>query len=260
MKIAISGKGGVGKTTLSAGLINAYAITGYKILAVDADSDGNLAEAIGLPQELIQNITPIIRMKELIYERTGMAKDTDGFFKLNPKVDDLLDRFGVMFNNIRFLAIGGIDRGASGCMCPANTLLKSLMQYILMNNRYDMVILDMEAGIEHMGRATACFVDAFIVVVEPGQRSIQTAKNIQILAKDIGVNNIMIVANKVRNDKDNEIIVNSLPDTKMLGYISYNEELIDMDLMKKDDISKRFMDEIYMIKDALNEAIPGLAD
>lgn len=233
MRIAISGKGGTGKTTLSAALAGCYAVEGRRVLAVDADPDGNLANAIGISQDVAAQIVPVSKMKELIEERTGTSRDVSGFFKLNPSVVDLLDRFGILFNGIRFLSIGTVEKGAGGCMCPANVLLRNLIQYLLLDKDDGVLIMDMDAGIEHLGRATVSCVNALIVVVEPGQRSVQTARSVERLARDIGIKNIFVVCNKIRSSHEYSILTNSLQGLKMLGYISYNEELIEQDLMGK---------------------------
>lgn len=237
MRIAVSGKGGTGKTTLSAALAGCYAIEGRKVLAIDADPDGNLANAIGISQDVAAQIIPVSSMKKLIEERTGTSKDVSGFFKLNPDVSDLLDRFGVLFNGIRFLSIGTVEKGAGGCMCPANVLLRNLIQYLLLDKDEEVaplasvLIMDMDAGIEHLGRATVRCVNALVVVVEPGQRSVQTARSVERLARDIGIKDIFVVCNKIRSSMEYSILTNSLQGLKILGYIPYNEELIEQDLM-----------------------------
>ncbi|MEK7274906.1 MAG: AAA family ATPase, partial [Candidatus Desantisbacteria bacterium] len=253
MKIAVSGKGGAGKTTLSAALAKCYAVDGARVLAVDADPDGNLASALGFPQELINKIVPISGMKRMIEERTGSSQNISGFFRLNPDVSDMLDRFGVIFNNIRFLSMGTIEKGAGGCMCPANVLLKNLMQHLLLDKDRDVLIMDMDAGIEHMGRATASCVDAFIVVVEPGQRSVQTAKSVERLARDMGIKNTFVVCNKIRSPHEYEVLVNSLHGLKILGNISYSSCLIEADLMSKGVLDNQgLIEETMRIKKVLN--------
>ncbi len=256
MRIAVSGKGGAGKTTLSAALSRCYAVDGMRVLAVDADPDGNLASALDFPQELLDKIIPISGMKRMIEEKTGREKDVSGFFRLNPDVSDLLDRFGVMFNNICFLSMGTIEKGAGGCMCSANVLLKNLMQHLLLDKdkNKDVLIMDMDAGIEHMGRATASCVDAFIVVVEPGQRSVQTAKSVEKLARDIGVKNTFVVCNKIRFPNEYEILASSLHGLKILGSIPYNNYLIEADLMGKGVLdNQKLIEETMRIKEELEK-------
>ncbi|MBF0225313.1 MAG: AAA family ATPase [Desulfobacterales bacterium] len=228
MKIAISGKGGVGKTTVSALLIRQLNDIGKHVLAIDADPDANLAAAIGIPNA--DKIIPISEMKELIYERTEAKQGTiGGFFKLNPKVDDLPDALSAKLGNIKLMRLGGIKKGGSGCICPESTLLKALVTHIVLS-RDEVVVMDMEAGIEHLGRGTARAVDKLIVVVEPGQRSIETAGHIKKLASEINLKNISIVGNKIRNKEDETFLLNRLSDFNFIGFIPFDNELISADL------------------------------
>jgi len=228
MKIAVSGKGGVGKTTFAALLIRFYNQQGKHVLAIDADPDANLAAAIGIADAA--KITPISEMKELIYERTEAKPGSiGGFFKLNPKVDDLPDALSVNFENIKMMRLGGVKKGGAGCICPESTLLKMLVTHIVLG-RDEVVVMDMEAGIEHLGRATAKAVDKLIVVVEPGRRSIETAGHIRNLAAEIGLTNIALIGNKIRNEKDQEFLLSHLQDFQFLGFIPYDDALIEADL------------------------------
>jgi len=228
MKIAVSGKGGVGKTTFAALLIRFYNQQGKHVLAIDADPDANLAAAIGIADAA--KITPISEMKELIYERTEAKPGSiGGFFKLNPKVDDLPDALSVNFENIKMMRLGGVKKGGAGCICPESTLLKMLVTHIVLG-RDEVVVMDMEAGIEHLGRATAKAVDKLIVVVEPGRRSIETAGHIRNLAAEIGLTNIALIGNKIRNEKDQEFLLSHLLDFQFLGFIPYDDALIEADL------------------------------
>jgi CO dehydrogenase maturation factor len=229
-KIAISGKGGVGKTTLSALLAHIYAAQNRSVIAIDADPAGGLAEALGLPPDLAAQVTPVAEMEDLIYERTGAKPGTfGGFFSLNPRVDDIPDRFSVTHRGIRFLRLGTIESGGSGCICPESAMLKALVTHLLLY-RDDMLILDMEAGVEHLGRATAQAVDAFLTVIEPGRRSVTTAGRVQELAGDIGIDRVYAVGNKVRGESDWAFIQANSP-VPVLGYLSANPELTEADLL-----------------------------
>lgn len=228
MKLAITGKGGVGKTTLAGLLARRYAALGRRVLAIDADPDANLASAIGISPERAAGITPIAKMKDLAKERTGASGGYGSLFILNPQVDDLPDRFVVEHEGVRLLLMGTVDHGGSGCVCPEHTLVKALMKHLLVE-RGDVVILDMEAGIEHLGRATAESVDLLIVVVEPGQRSVQTARQIEKLAADIGIHTIAYVASKVADDADRAFLQDALPAGRLLGTLSLNEAIRDAD-------------------------------
>jgi len=228
MKLAVSGKGGVGKTTFAALLIRSLSLQGKHVLAIDADPDANLASALGISGA--DKITPIAEMKDLIFERTGAKPGTiGGFFKLNPKVDDLPDSLSVKFDHIKLMRLGGVKKGGSGCICPESTLLKNLVMHIVLA-RDEVVVMDMEAGIEHLGRSTAKAVDRLIVVVEPGRRSIDTAVHIRQLASEIGLTQLALVGNKVRGEKDERFLRKNLPDFEFLGFIPYDEALVEADV------------------------------
>ena len=228
MKIAVSGKGGVGKTTFSALMIRTLNEMGKKVLAIDADPDANLAAALGI--EGAENITPIADMKDMIFERTGVQPGTiGGFFSLNPHVDDLPDALSVRKDNIKLMRLGSVKKGGSGCLCPESSLLKALVRHIVLA-RDEVVVMDMEAGIEHLGRATAKAVDKLIVVVEPGRRSIDTAGHIRKLAAEINLNRVWIVGNKIRSAKDEEFVREHLADFDILGFLPYADTLIEADL------------------------------
>lgn len=229
-KIAISGKGGVGKTTLAGMLARQYASEGVPVLAIDADPDANLASALGVSTERAATLLPIAEMKELIEERTGAKPGTQGaYFRLNPRVDDLPDKYALSHEGVRLMVMGTIDRGGGGCACPENVLLRTLMTHLLLQ-RKDTVILDMEAGVEHLGRGTSGNVDAMIVVVEPGQRSVQTAHHVARLAGDLGVKSVYVVGNKVRGDADRQFIARQAAPLPVLGYMSFNPAVVEADL------------------------------
>jgi CO dehydrogenase maturation factor len=253
MKIAITGKGGVGKTTFSSMLARSFADEGYRVVAVDADPDANLGLALGFPTEISESITPISEMKKLVSERTGAEAQSFGkMFKINPKVDDIPDLYCKEYNNVRLLTLGTVDSGGSGCVCPEHILLKRLCSHLILQNK-DVVIMDMEAGIEHLGRGTAQGVDAFIVVVEPGERSLQTYRKVKKLGKDIGVKKVFVVGNKIRNKSDEDFVTSNLQDGELLGFIYYNQEVIDSDRASKSpyDVSLDTKDHIVKIKNRL---------
>jgi CO dehydrogenase maturation factor len=229
LKIAVSGKGGVGKTTLSAFLVKWFSNHGKSVLAIDADPDANLGHGLGIKGA--SEIIPISKMKELVAERTDSVPGSfGGYFKLNPKVDDLPEKLAVPSgDHIRLMVMGGIKKGGTGCVCPESVLLKNLVQHLILR-RNEVVVMDMEAGIEHLGRGTSKAVDYLIVVIEPGRRSIETALRIKELAGDIGLTNVALVGNKVRGKKDREYLTGSLPDYRFLGFIPYDEEIIEADL------------------------------
>lgn len=256
MKIAISGKGGVGKTTIAAALARLYVDKGYKVLAVDADPDANLASALGLPEAEAGEITPLSAMKELVEERTGAKPGVFGnFFKLNPRVDDIPDKFSVESHGVKLIVMGAIERGGGGCICPESALLRNLMRHLLVE-RGEVVVMDMEAGIEHLARGTAEAVNALIVVVEPGQRSIQTARSIKKLAEDIGVKRTFLVGNKVRNKAEANYLRESLSDIPYLGSVSESARVRQADLDGKSpyEADGNFVAEVEKLRVELEKA------
>jgi len=254
MKIAVTGKGGVGKTTLSSVLARLYAEDGRPVLTADADPDANLGLALGFTEEELEKLQPLSEMSALIAERTGSGPDNMGkVFKLNPKVDDIPDKFSIEKNGVKLLIMGTVDTGGSGCVCPEHVLLKRVVSNLIMG-RDEVIILDMEAGLEHLGRGTTDFVDRFIVVIEPGARSVQTYKKIKQLAADLGIHKVSVVANKVRNDEDREYLKARIPEDDLLGFISYNEDVIGADRQgcSPYDLGGVAIDEIRTIKNKID--------
>lgn len=225
MKIAVTGKGGTGKTTISSMLAHYFNDQGYKVLAVDADPDANLAFAVGLTEKESSSLTPISEQRILIKERTGAKPMQFGqLFKLNPKVDDIPDTFCTDFNGIKLLIMGAVRKGGGGCACPENVLLRSLLSEIILH-RHEAVIVDMEAGIEHLGRGTGRSLDIMLIVVEPGRMSLGTARTIIKLAGDIGIHSYGIVGNKIRNDEDIRMISDNFPSNRIMGMISWEDRI-----------------------------------
>ncbi len=258
MKIAISGKGGVGKTLLAAILSKIFAESGYSVLAIDADPNATLAATLGFPHP--EEIVPISEMKDLVAERTGAQPGkAEVYFKLNPKVDDLPEKYWVEHGGVKLMVMGRAKRGGSGCYCSENVLVKALVNHLLLT-RNEVIIMDMEAGIEHLGRATASAVDKLIVVVEPGRRSIETAHTINKLAQDIGLRNIGLVGNKLRKQSDKDFLISSLPGFEFLGFIPYDQAIVDADLANVPVVSasQQVISEVRNIYKALLSAqVPG---
>jgi len=236
LRIAVSGKGGVGKTTIAGCLARLMARCGQKVVAIDADPDANLAYVLGVPPEKRAKITPLSQMLDLIEERTGMRPGSQGgLYCLNPKVDDILDRYGVQATDgVQLLVLGGLQTPGTGCFCPENALLKALLRHLVLQKDQHLV-LDLEAGIEHLARGTAEKMDVMLVVVEPGIRSIETAIKIKNLAKQLGVKRIMAVLNKMRNKKDIKLVENKLLEAGIppTCTIPYEEGLVEADLGDK---------------------------
>ncbi len=254
MKIAVTGKGGVGKTTLSALLAQVYADAGRQVLAVDADPSPCLAGALGFPAEVRAKLSPISEMDELIYERTGARPGTvGGFFTLNPRVDDIPERFSVLHRQVRLMEMGAVDIGGSGCICPESAMLKTLFTHLLFR-KDDVLILDMYAGVEHLGRATVDFVDAMIVVVEPTRRSLGTAAQIRQLAQDIGLKRLWLVGNKVRSEEEAQFLHAETPGLPVLGTLS-----ADMAVQEADRLGLPVYDYVPSLRQAAQQIAEKLA-
>ncbi|MCX5692795.1 MAG: AAA family ATPase [Candidatus Omnitrophica bacterium] len=221
MKIAVSGKGGVGKTSVAAGLVLLFKNQGKKVIAIDADPDANLAATLGFSSS--ERPAPISELKKLILERTG---EVGAFFKLNPRVDDIPDKFSSKRGNVILMEMGTVKRGGSGCVCPESAFLKALLSHIFLN-RDEVIVVDMEAGIEHLGRGTAESVEKFLIVIEPNSTSIDTAKKIKQLAEGLGIKEISAIGNKIRSKEDKDFIKKNLEGIRVQGYIGLDESLLN---------------------------------
>ena len=229
MKIAISGRGGVGKTTLCALLAETYAQQGRDVLAVDADPTPSLAEALAVPDATLSSLRPISEMDELIEERTGAKPGASGvFFTLNPRVDDLPDRFSIVQRGVRLLEMGRVGSGGAGCICPESAMLRTLFTHLLFRQD-DVLLLDMYAGVEHLGRATVDFVDAMLIVVNPTRRSFTAADQIEKMGRDIGLTRIWLVGNRVRNDEDLAFLEEQATGARLLGHLPDDPSAIEAD-------------------------------
>lgn len=255
MKIAITGKGGVGKTTLTALLAQSYADLGNQVLAVDADPSPCLAGALGFPPELREHLKPIAEMGDLIYERTGARPGTvGGFFTLNPRVDDIPERFSVHHRGVSLLEMGAVEIGGSGCICPESAMLKTLFTHLLFR-KDKILLLDMYAGVEHLGRATVDFVDAMLVVVEPTRRSLGTAAQIRRLANDIGLMRLYLIGNKVRNEEEAKFIENDSPGIPLVGCLP-----ADLKVQEADRLGIPVYDHVESLRTAAGQIIEKIND
>jgi len=218
LKIAIGGKGGVGKTTVCAIWAQLFAKSGFDVLVIDADPNTTLASAFGVASE--QCPEPLTRMKQLIGERTGTGKDAVGtYFRLNPKVSDLPEKYSLEVNGLKLLVLGAITQGGAGCACPEGAFLKALLTHTILQ-RKELVLVDLAAGVE------------FLSIVEPGGRSIETANNINKMAKDLGIDCVGTIANKITEPAQVEIIKSQLKDTALLGILQYSRSLQEADLRR----------------------------
>jgi CO dehydrogenase maturation factor len=255
MKFAITGKGGVGKTTLTSLLAYVYAARGDTVMAIDADPSPCLGPALGFPEDKLKDIRPIAEMEELILERTGAQKGTfGGYFKINPRTDDIPDRFSAVHRGIRLLELGAVELGGSGCICPESVLLKSLVSHILLR-RNEVVLLDMYAGVEHLSRATTDAVDAMLIVAEPTARSLGTAAQIRDLAGDLKLTRLYLVGSKVENQADRDFIAKNSPGLPVIGYISSDPAVREADrtLQPIYDLSPKLAAEAQEIAAALDK-------
>ena len=180
--------------------------------------------------------------------------DQNSFYKLNPEVSDLPEKLAKEINGVKLLVMGTVDTGGTGCVCPEHVMLKAILSNLVFR-KDDVVIMDMEAGLEHLGRGTASMMDQFIVVIEPGARSVQTYERIKSLAKDIGITKVRVVANKIRDDSDREFIRSRIPADDLLGFISYNPDVIDADRkgLSPYDCSPQALEEIRAIKARIDQ-------
>jgi len=255
MKIAITGKGGVGKTTLTALLAQTYADASRDVLAVDADPSPCLAGALGFPDDVREKLHPIAEMDALIEERTGAKPGTvGGFFTINPRVDDIPERFSVLHRGVRLLEMGSVDLGGSGCICPESAMLKTLFTHLLFR-KDDILLLDMYAGVEHLGRATVDFVDAMLVVVEPTRRSLGTAAQIKKLANDIGLLRLYLVGNKVRNEDEAKFLEDETPDIPLIGYLP-----ADLKVQEADRLGVPVYDHVEVLKLATEQIVQKISE
>lgn len=249
-KIAVCGKGGVGKTTFTSLLAYCLAEQGREIYAIDADVNPTLAEALGFSPEAIAEITPIIDMTELIEERTGAKSGEYGsYFKTNPYVKDIPATFSRRLNNINFLMMGAMRGADQGCACAENAMLKALVTHLVLREK-ETVIMDMVAGTEHMGRGTAKGVDAVFLVVEPGMRSIKAAKEIRRMSQDLGIKNIYVVANKIRSAEDAQYVRSQMEGFDIVGFLPADPGVID---------AEREGYALYQRSPAMQEAIRKIA-
>ena len=229
MKLAVTGKGGVGKTTLTALLAQTFADRGREVLAVDTDPAPALAEALAFRSKQRAGLRPIAEMADLIEERTGAKPGAaGGFFTLNPRVDDIPDRFSIAHRGVRLLEMGRVESGGAGCICPESALLNTLFTNLLFRGD-EVLLFDMYAGVEHLGRATVDFVDALLLVVEPTRRSLNAAEQILQLAADIGLTRAWLVGNRIRDEADAAFLEAETPGPSLLGLLPDDSGVIDAD-------------------------------
>jgi len=226
IKLAISGKGGVGKSTLAAMLAHLAAREDQCVLAIDADPDANLAAALGMNTEQRAGIVPLAQRRALVEERTGAkVREYGQIFRLNPEVADIAEQESTPYRGIHLLVLGAVESGGSGCACPENVLLRTLLSDVILH-REDCVILDLEAGFEHLGRATAQGVDLMLVVVEPTLQSVETALTVRRMAGEIGLGRVGFVGNKIADEQDRAFIEREIgQDEAFIGGLPFDNAI-----------------------------------
>ena len=236
VKIAIAGKGGVGKTTISGTLSRLLAKDGLKVYAIDADPAMNLWISLGIDKKNVESASPLSENDILVEERTGAKPGSiGGVFSLTPKVNDISEKYGVSGpDGVKLLILGTVKSGGIGCMCPANSLLKALMRHLLISQN-DAVVLDMEAGLEHLGRGVVKGVDVLINVVEPSYRSIQTSIRVKKLADELEVENVIVVGNRITNQKEENFLRNEFKalNQDLLSIIPYDPAIPEAEMNGK---------------------------
>ncbi|MGY5879668.1 MAG: AAA family ATPase [Candidatus Thorarchaeota archaeon] len=229
----MTGKGGVGKTTVAGTIARLLGRDGMKILAVDADPNYNLWSSIGIPADVASGILPLLENDELVKEKTDMKwiEVLGNMFQVHPRVDDLTIEYAVQGpDNVSLLVAGTVNMGGQGCMCPSASLLKTLIGYLNLESD-QAFIMDMDAGIENLGRGTIRGMDLLLAVVEPGRRSLDTIERIKNLGQDIGIDRVFAVGNKIMNDTE-EMYITKAVESKgipLIGMIPYDETLREAD-------------------------------
>lgn len=231
MKIAVSGKGGVGKTLVAGGLAYSFASKGLKTIAIDADPSPNLALTLGLPLEEARNIMPISENKELIESKTGTGYS--GVYRLSFTVNDIVRDFSVKTPfGVNLIVMGTVRSVGSGCTCPANAVVRALLRHLVVE-RNEVVILDMEAGVEHLGRGTAQHVGTMLVVADANMKSLETAKRIHDLAASSGIKQVFLVGNKVggKIQKENIRKFAEKNGLEILDFVPFDQNVVDAEML-----------------------------
>jgi CO dehydrogenase maturation factor len=229
MKIAVSGKGGVGKTLVSGTLAGYFAQKGYKVMAIDADPSPNLALTLGIPVEDANKIIPISENAELLDSKT--RTDFPGVFKLHFTVDDIIEDNGMKSPyGVNLLVMGTVKSAGSGCACGANAVVRELLRHMIVD-RDEIVVVDMEAGVEHMGRGTASQVDIMLIVADSSRKSLEISKKLTRFAHEAGIKKVLVIGNRVRDEEEKKLITDFTQknELELLALIPYDDTVVKAD-------------------------------
>jgi CO dehydrogenase maturation factor len=253
MKIAVSGKGGVGKTLIAGGLARGFAERGLKTIAIDADSSPNLALTLGLSAEEARKILPISENKELVDSKTGTGYS--GVYRLSFTVDDIVREYSVNTPlGVNLIVMGTVKSMESGCMCAPNAVIRALLRHLIVD-RNEAVVLDLEAGVEHIGRGTARQMDALLIVADSNLKSLEIAKHIHDLAAKAGMKQLYLIGNRVMNDAQKEAIRSFARKNGLflLTLIPFDSKVTDADMQGETPLIKKEVEAVRVI-DGLCEA------
>lgn len=223
MKIAVSGKGGAGKSTVSAQMVRCFSLQDIPVFAVDADPDANLGLVLGLDPQKLEQLRPLIELEEVISEKN---KGGGTFVDLNPDVDDVLENYTLKDGLVRFLKMGALKQGGTACYCKENSFLNSILTTMLLD-RPEAVVLDMSAGVEHLTRGTARGIKVMLVIVEPTRVGVSTALAVDKLSRDLEIGEIYFIGNKIRSAEDRAFLESNLPQERFAGMLSFSEQVLE---------------------------------
>jgi CO dehydrogenase maturation factor len=260
MKIAVSGKGGVGKTLIAAGLARGFAERGLKTIAIDADSSPNLALTLGLSPEEARKITPISKNKELVESKTSTGYS--GVYRLSFSVDDVVREYSVSTPfGVNLIVMGTVQSMGSGCMCAANAVVRALLRHLIVE-RDEAVVLDMEAGVEHIGRGTAARVDAMLIVADANLKSLEIAKQIHDLAAKAGMKQIFLLGNKILDETQEEAIRNFAERNGLfiLAFVPFDQRIVETEVRGETPLERKDIEAVRSIDsicDSFMKKIPA---